>query len=499
MASSGEQALAGGYAGDFLRGLLGMRQQWLDVDQNPKAIATVSTLLGRMVLNAVFVGALSVTGYFSASLLVLIAITLVGCSLFPERRLLIMSLAGLFYVLARPFRSDQQRDLVLGLKDSTPAVAELPAIAVYAPVVASFLLVCGICLHLQKRFSQYLLAQRPVLMQFLVLAGLTILAVQLPNHSLAKLLVWSFVTVYSASFFFLAYAFADQRAKDQTPVGLRLGFMRPFWGGSSIPLKGLHFFKRFEAKTPEELSKVQLRALKLAVWAVILSLVYLVCDFILHDWLKLPRMLEAIGLVATGEGLSLGAAWGVVGANFVLDVIGLAAGTHALVAIVRMAGYGIPRNVSRPLTSRSVAEFWNRYFYYFKELLVDFFFYPAFVRYFKKSPKLRIAFATFCAAFVGNVLFSVLSQMHLFNTGGIVDVALHFENYMFYALLLTAALIVSQLNPNKPKPEHGHLRYNVLPRVQVLGFFALLQVFSDETGIYGLAERFDFLGHLFLL
>lgn len=499
MASSGEQALAGGYAGHLWRGLLDLRQQWLGVDQNSKAVVAGSTVLGRLLLNAAFIGALFATGYFSASLLVLIAATLLGCSFFPELRLLIMSLAGTFYVLTRPFRTDQQRDLVLGFKEATPVVAELPAIAVYAPVVASFLVVCGLCLHLQKRFCQYLLAQRPVLVQFVVLAGLTVLAVQLPEQSLAKLLVWSFVTVYSASFFFLAYAFADQRAKDQTPVGLRVGFLRPFWGGSSIPLKGLHFFSRFEAKTPEELSQVQLRGLKLAVWAVILSLVYFVCDFVLHDWLKLPRMLEAIGMVSTGEGLSPGAAWGVVGANFILDVIGLAAGTHALVAIVRMAGYGIPRNVSRPLTSRSVAEFWNRYFYYFKELLVDFFFYPAFVRYFKKSPKLRIAFATFCAAFVGNVLFSILSQMHLFNTGGVVDVVLHFENYIFYALVLTAALIVSQLNPNKPKPEHGHLRYNVLPRVQVLGFFALLQVFSDETGLYGLAERFDFLGHLFLL
>lgn len=499
MASSGEQALNGGYARDCWRGLLGLRQQWLDVDQNPKAIAAVSAISGRLVLNAIFAGALFATGYFSASLLVLITLTLIACSLFPERRLSMMSLAGMFYVVVRPFRTDQQRDLVLSFKNGIPAVAELPAIAVYAPVVASFLFVCGVCLHLQKRFSQHVLAQRPVLMQFIVLTGLTVLAVQLPDHSFGKMLVWSFVIIYSASFFFLAYAFADQRAKDQTPVGFRLGFMRPFWGGSSIPMKGLHFFKRFEAKTPEELSKVQLRALKLAVWAVILSVVYAAGFYLLHEVLMLPTLLEAIGMVSAGEGLGHSTAWGVVGANFVLDVVGLAAGTHALVAIVRMAGYGIPRNVSRPLTSRSVAEFWNRYFYYFKEVLVDFFFYPAFVRYFKKSPKLRIAFATFCAAFVGNVLFGVLSQMHLFNTGGVIDVVSHFENYIFYALVLTAALIVSQLNPNKPKPEHGHLRYNVLPRVQVLGFFAVLQVFSDETGIYGLAERFDFLGHLFLV
>ena len=36
------------------------------------------------------------------------------------------------------------------------------------------------------------------------------------------------------------------------------------------------------------------------------------------------------------------------------------------------------RNAHAPLSSRTIAEYWNRYYYDFKELLADMFFYPNF-------------------------------------------------------------------------------------------------------------------------
>lgn len=66
--------------------------------------------------------------------------------------------------------------------------------------------------------------------------------------------------------------------------------------------------------------------------------------------------------------------WAGLTTNYALDLMIIAAWGHALIAIIRMMGYGIPRNTVNPMASRSLAEFWNRYYYYFKELLVDFFF-----------------------------------------------------------------------------------------------------------------------------
>ena len=46
--------------------------------------------------------------------------------------------------------------------------------------------------------------------------------------------------------------------------------------------------------------------------------------------------------------------------------------------VALLFGVTLPRNFALPYASTSVVEFWNRYFYYFKELLSTFFFMPAF-------------------------------------------------------------------------------------------------------------------------
>ena len=38
-----------------------------------------------------------------------------------------------------------------------------------------------------------------------------------------------------------------------------------------------------------------------------------------------------------------------------------------------------------------VVEFWNRFYYYFKELLVEFFFYPVYARYFRNHQRRRLS------------------------------------------------------------------------------------------------------------
>src|SRR6202008_162066 len=89
--------------------------------------------------------------------------------------------------------------------------------------------------------------------------------------------------------------------------------------------------------------------------------------------------------------------WTALVLDVVFSALALATAGHQAIAVARLAGYRLPRNTWRPLESRSLADFWNRYYYYFKELLVDFFFLPAFLRAFRRHPRLRIFFATFMA------------------------------------------------------------------------------------------------------
>ena len=476
---------------------LGWRQAWLSIDKNPAALAFVQTPAGVAAVHLAFLAVLAGTLQLSVAGLGLIALTLCACAIWPSWRLPLVSLSGVVYILLRPFRTDEQRNFVDGLQRATPEVAELPQLAVQVPVVATFLGLCGLALAAHRRWRKGLFGRRPVLVQFIVLVGLLLIGGVTEPGTIEHMVLWSLIVVYAASFFFLAYALADQRGKDTTPPLVRLGFMRPFWGGPSIPFKGLTYLKTFEARTPEQLALTRLKALKLVVWAALLAWAHLLASRAFYEFADFPTLNEAVGLLAAGAPPSMAASWGVVAKNFVLTLLAVGAFWHALVAVIRITGYGIPRNMARPLSARTIAEFWNRYLFYFKEVLVDFFFYPAFARWFKEHPRLRIAFATFCAACVGNVLFSLVAQAHLVAEHGLIGTLARFENYMFYALVLAAALVASQLRKAKPRPEDGFWRYEVSPRIVVIGFFCLIQIFADESGHLGLSERMDFFLHLF--
>lgn len=475
----------------------GWHRAWLGIDRNEAALAYAATPVGMILLHVAFLAVLALSLQVSLSAVALVGLTLLGCALFPARRLLVMAVSGTLYVVLRPFRTQQQQEFAEKLRETTPELIELPHLVWHAPLAMCFLLLCGLALRLQRRYRASLLARRPVLTQFAILAALVAATGLLEPETPAYAALWTLVVVYAASFFFLSYAFVDQRGRIERPSAFHLGFMRPFWGGPSIPFKTLTYLGTFEAKTETELAATRLRALKLAVWAVILAGLHMLLSAAFYDVADWPTLNEALTMTAQGEPPAATAGWLIVAKNFVLTLLATAAFAHVFVAIVRMAGYGIPRNMARPLSARSIAEFWNRYLFYFKELLLDFFFYPAFARWFKAYPRLRIAFATFCAAFIGNLLFTLISQAHLVAEHGLLGALMRFESYAFYAALLTLALILSQLRKRKARPEDGFWRYDVTPRLGVIGFFAVVQIFADESGHLGLAERLDFLLHLF--
>jgi hypothetical protein len=75
-------------------------------------------------------------------------------------------------------------------------------------------------------------------------------------------------------------------------------------------------------------------------------------------------------------------------------------------------------------------DYFNRFHYYFKELLVDFFFIPTFFKMFRNYPRLRMFFATFMAAGVGNAIWHFSRDINLVAT---VGPAASLETYTSYA------------------------------------------------------------------
>ncbi|TCR85792.1 hypothetical protein [Rhizobium sp. BK376] len=478
--------------------LLAMRRAWLEMDKNPDAIRFAGTARGVTVLHLAFFAVLLVAGPdigFGTAAIAIAGLT--GCAILPSKRSLVISVSTLIFLVVRPFHAYELAVIPPAILERV-GLTNISARNLAWAATAAFMVLAWLALYLQGRYRDTSAAKRPLLSMVIVFWCLVLVAVSgfLPALPLAFL--WTFLAAFASGFWFLAYALADQKAKDPTSNAKRLGLFHPFWEGPPLPTgKGAAYLRKFEAKDDAGLAVTRLKALKLLVWGVMLTGLYLGLSRLINETAGLPTLHHAMELSSSGTPIPAYEAWTSLVVHYLLDVAFIAGWSHVVVAIVRMTGYAIPRNTARPLSSRTLAEFWNRYYFYFKELLVDFFFFPAFLRYFKKQPKLRVAFATLCAASFGNVLFHFTWNLNLTLEYGLIGAMRHFESYAVYSLLLAGGLIISQLRGRKPKPEDGFLRYEVLPRVGVGLFFCLVAVFNETPELFSMHDRAVFFLSLF--
>jgi hypothetical protein len=352
-------------------------------------------------------------------------------------------------------------------------------------------------LWLARRYRDRPVGRRPVLAAHAVMLCLLGLASAQLLHGAGQVMLWSVTAVFAAYFWFLAYALIDQRRREPAPLTLQLAAFHPFFGSSTTPIgKGGDHWRGVEARTPEELAVTQLKALKLIVWTYLLSVLLWAYIRIVHVKLGVAPLNVAF-LRFVNDGVAPGPAGALsIAANFFGSLLHMAVWGNGIVAVGRLAGFRLLRNTWRPLSSRTVAEFWNRYYYYFKELLVHVYFYPTYVRCFKNRPRLRVAFATFMAAGVGNWFFHFLLENWRVSRDGLAPTLAYTQTYAFYCLLLAAGIIVSQLRAKRPDPNAGWLRGRLLPSLGVMLFYCMLSFF-DGTEIHApLAQHFAFLSQV---
>ena len=196
-------------------------------------------------------------------------------------------------------------------------------------------------------------------------------------------------------------------------------YIWPAWGGTNTPYgKGHDYLSSTEARDEESLARSQLAGLKLFVLAFLWAVGHRLIDGFLFGapnvvqrtlggtTLDLPTIDE---ILASDPGhYPPWVGWVAIYGDLVLQVLKLAATGHVIIGYLRFFGFHVFRNTYKPLLAETVIEFWNRFYYYFKELLVHFFFIPTFVRYFKRSPRLRLLAAVFASAFLGNIYYHVL-------------------------------------------------------------------------------------------
>jgi hypothetical protein len=374
---------------------------------------------------------------------------------------------------------------------------DLAAVLGIGFLLAFFIAALGI-LYAAQRAPQSLLSKRPLIVLLTAEALLCGIGSSGLLHGLPRVMLWSAIFVLTPYLWFLPLAIVDLRSRAPSSIFMQMSVLRPFWSPKYLPYgKGAAFLRKHLSQTSREIAVTQLKAIKLLIWANLLYAMQRTLEWLFEDQMHIPSVRDAMDAFLTGHSYSIWVGWAAVvwsAADFVMRT---AYWLHVIIGIGRLAGYRLPRATWRPLESRTLMDYFNRFNYYFKELLVDLFFIPTFFRVFQKHPRLRMFFATFMAAGVGNAIWHFTRDIHIVAREGLASAFGSYTSYIFYSVVLATGVGISQLRANLGFKPSTTLLARLYSFVFVWSFVACLSIFGDESRNHTLSERIQFLASLF--
>jgi hypothetical protein len=420
----------------------------------------------------------------------------------PGRRRAVLALAALYAVGWRPLKEARSTDMLKS--PDAPLAAVAVVLLCFALVIVVYLVVC--------RFPALPAAvrARPQLWLHGLFWTLVLLHGLAPGSSGVAALAFSGVVITLPFLLWrLGYlVMSGQRGRmSGTRFSDHLIYIYPSYGGSSTPYgKGLDYLSRHEAQSQEDLARSQLAGLKLVVLAWIWSRALDLMQGLVYAEPGGTLSAHGLGVARLGALLPAGrhpawaAAWAAVYGELVWEVLKLAARGHGIVGILRLFGFNVFRNTYRPLLATSVVEFWNRYYYYFKELMVDFFFFPTYIRRFRRHPRLRILAATVAAAGLGNLYYHVLKNDAFLLALDWVGLLPWLGTHAFYCLALSLGIYVSMLREQRRRGAQAGPPASLATRVRriagVWTFYGLIAIWGADSAAT-FQQRVDFFLSLF--
>ncbi len=358
----------------------------------------------------------------------------------------------------------------------------------------------GMLLYLcAVRWPNSRFGRRPIAFLLTGFSLLIVAACYVPAHTPGYTIVWYAVGALASYVWFIAYAMIDRNSKPSKDWTLELATFGHLWGSTNTPFpKGAAYLRRIEAKTPEQLAVTQLKGLKLLTWAILLAVLQTAWLRFFHGYLHIPLADQALAMSVRGTPAPWHMRWAAQILAYFELIFSISIMGHRIIACARVAGFNALRNTYRPLSSTSLIEFFNRFYYYFKELLVDFFFYPVFLRYFKKHRRLRTMFATCAAIVFGDSFYHITRDWHFFRDLGLWKAIASYQVEFVYMIVLAAALSISQLKKRAPKPA-GFLRGRLLPAFGVALFYILVSFFETDTRTFSLAQTVRYFASMFFI
>jgi hypothetical protein len=284
-----------------------------------------------------------------------------------------------------------------------------------------------------------------------------------------------------------------------------LFYIWPIWDGTNTPPgKGHDNLTRAEALGAQTYARSILAGVKLLVLVLLWKALLQVMAAVVYGDAKSPLTpllggydlgIPRVKQILNGDAApSLVITWASLYCDLVWESLFLASKGHAWVGIIRLFGFNVFRNTYKPLLAETIVDFWNRYYYYFKELMVEFFFFPTYLRYFRTRPALRIVAAVFAAAFLGNMYYHVLQARRPLVDGDFEALWRQLGARLVYCFLLAIGITLSMLRQQKKRGQTGAAGvprggvYRLRRIAGVWTFFAVIN-FWNVTARITIAER----------
>lgn len=161
---------------------------------------------------------------------------------------------------------------------------------------------------------------------------------------------------------------------------------------------------------------------------------------------------------------------------------------HFKTGVWRICGYDFEPYFSRPWLATNLVVFWARYTYYFREFLLQTFYYPVFLRFFRGRPRLRIFVATVAAAGLGNLVWGHLTE-RMYDYGMTTEQLRYtLHTWPYYALLsggiaLTALYLLefSRRKRRRPWTPGPKLATDVLASFGTFQYFSIIHIMSRPS------------------
>jgi hypothetical protein len=472
----------------------GLRQA-LAIDERDGLVAYAQTGAGRLLmLLAAMAAVIPHVGLWTGALAVAAAM---GMVVWPARRSAILFAATWLSAYLNTVLGEVDTlaniGAVLAQEGMAPPLAPVLAMAFLSALfIASF----GLLRYVQQ-VPQSLPARRPLLLMLAFEALLCAAGGSGLLHGWPRVLVWSAVFVFTPYLWFLPFAIADLRSRTPSPLPLQVSLLRPYWSPAYLPFgKGAAFLRRHLSNTAQELAVTQLKAIKLLVWSNLLFALLALLGWLFDERMAVPDVDAAIDAFLAGHAYPRAMAWAAIVLAAARYALRVAAWAHLFIGIARLAGYRLPRGSWRPLQARTLMDYFNRFHYYFKEMLVDLFFMPTFFRMFRNHPRLRMFFATFMAAGVGNAIWHFTRAIDVVASAGLASALASFASYLFYATLLAAGVGLSQVRASMGMRPATSLPARAASFLFVWSFVIGIHVFGDGSRLHTLTERLRFMAAL---